>query len=392
VTIDVNWVIAIATVAAAIGAVVGVIIAQRQGKKGQLTQQKQELERQVSKEVEAKIGSILLNLRELESDASKQMAGLTSQIDEKQKLLTADIQSREKALADIVEKSSSQAQQIENLLQRANLLIPTIANAEVLPMQLFVQAASSQDPSQKTAYLFKILEHPDSDPRILELAGDAARKDAGNRKLAEKLYSRAVSMDSDSVTARAEYLHLMAFHPSERLKAKDEITQLANAHPNSHTVINNLVNFFIQVEDYQALLDVATTLLEKSKEKSLLWRNIAVARAELDYPNDSVVQAYEKAFELADPGDYVNTARPYLRLLINHSSFSRAGEVLAKAIRYMPSEAELHMLQGDLHRVQGQYDQAKECYQLGRRLGDQEDIYLADRRLRDIEILQLLGL
>jgi tetratricopeptide (TPR) repeat protein len=400
--VDVNWVIAIATIAATIGTLIGVIIAQRQSKKAQLARQKEDLDKQVSKEVEAKIGIVYMNLRTLEGEARQQLADLIAQLEFKQKQLTSEIEEREKTLKEIVERSSAQAETIENLLQRASALIPTIADAEVIPIQLFFQAGKAEDASKKTTLLFRVLDHPDSDPKVLEWSGDMARQQLNNTKLAERLYGRALEIDPDNVTSKAEYLHLMALHAAERPKAQQEIIELARKHPNNAVVINNLVNFFIEVDDYDTLAAIAAELLPQSKEKALLWRNIAVARSELGRPHEEIIEAYEKAFEHADEGDYVNTARPYVRYLLRRVEGAKAEQVLIQALkaeqiliqalRFVPSEASLHMLKADLHRSLGQYDKAREGYEWVRNLGDQREVFVAESRIRDLAIIEQMGL
>jgi tetratricopeptide (TPR) repeat protein len=383
--IDLNWVVAIGTLAAALGAILGNWIAHRSARKADMAQQ-------VSKEVEAKIGTVLMSLRALEDEARKQLTQLATILDRKQQELTTAVQDKEEALRHLVTTSAQQAQEIEAILNRAHALIPLVGAAELVPIQLLSEAESAGDATAKTACLLRILEHPDSDAPILERAGDLARQQLSNRSLAARLYKRATELDPERITARAEYLALLAYVAAERGSARNQILELAKTFPNDATVMNCLVNFFIRVGDYKGLLDSVTPFLHISRRKALLWRNIAVAREELGAPSSEIEEAYENALALGDEGAYVNAARPYIPYLITKGELDKAEAILNRALSYQPGEGELHVRKGDLHRRRGEYSLAVQSYQWADRVGDAEDKILARRRLRQLELLQQLGL
>lgn len=384
--IDVNWVVAIATIAATVGTLLGVFIAQKQASR-------EALDTFVSKaSLDAKIGNTLISLRELESEVRQQLSDLLQQLEDKKKQLTLDIASREQTLTEIIEKSSLQAQTIEELLERANTFIPSIETAELIPSQIYLRAQSADNPYEKTTLLSKVLEHPDSDSRILELSGDLARQQLMNFSLAKKLYQRSVQLDPDNISARSEYLRLMSYSPSEREKAKEEIVNLAKNNPNDSVVVSNLMNFLLQISDYQEAEKIGLQLLEHSNKKSLLWRNIAVARQQLGTSDDEVDKAYDAAFGCGDNDDFVNSAKPYIDLLIKRGELERALEITNQALFFEPSYAFFHKFRGDIYKLLGQYDKAREAYELFGRLGDEEDSFKAQRLQNDLAIIHALGL
>lgn len=384
-SVDINQMAAVATIAAAAGALLGLFISQQQASK-------QALDEKVSKEVDAKIGNTLVNLRELEGEARRQLEELLQQLEAKKSQLTLVIEEREKTLAEIVEKSSLQAQTIEGLLQRASVVMPSIETAELMPFQLYIQAQSGVNDYEATILLSRILEHPDADSKILEVSGDLARRRLVNLSLARKLYEQAVKKDPDNISAKSEFLHLMAYSSSERAKAREEIIRLAKENPSNPTVVGNLMNFFIQVDDYKSLEEVALDLLSNSKEKSLLWRNIAVARQSLGYPDEEVEKAYDEAFRYGDNNDFANSVRPYISFLLGRGELTKALSLVHQAIFFQPSQASLHQLRGDIYKLLGQYDYAKNAYEWFKQLGDQEDELKAQRLLNDLSIIHDLGL
>lgn len=390
--VDLNWVVAIATAAATLGGFLGLWVAHRQARRSDVQQQRQDIQAQVSKEVEAKIGTVLMSLRALEEDARQRLAELSINLDNKQRQLTFEVETKEAALRKIVERSAEQAQSIEELLQRAGKLIPLLEASEFLPMQLLSEMQHASDAATKTAYLIRILEHPDSDPKALEIAGDIARQELLNRSLASRLYRRAFEIDPEHVATRAEYLHLMAYNASERAHARDEIVSLAKAHPSHHTVVNAMVNFFIGTNDFAGLLKAASELLPVSSESSLLWRNIAVAREKLNMRPDDIEEAYERALQTKSRSGYVNTARPYAKYLIDKPDLEKAALVLRRSLTFDPSEGELHILKAELHLAREEYEEAAVSYKWATELGDHADKIVAGRRLRDLLILKQLGL
>lgn len=388
---DLNIIIAIATAAAAIGAFIGNWLSHRQIRHSRATQERHDLALQVSKEVEAKIGAVLLSLRSLEDEARSRLTSLISTLDARQASLTATVEERQGLLMQLVDRSAEQAAAVEQILQRASLLTPLVQAAELMPMHLLSEAIKASEPAVKVGYLLRILEHTDSDARVLELAGDEARR-LENQPLATRLYKRSIDTDPESVTAQAEYLALMAERPAERNSARDQIIALARANPNEGTVVSALVNVLIRSHRFEELLAVATSLLDSSNEKALLWRNIAVARQRLGRPAAEINEAYEHALRLGDDGDYVNAARPYGRYLLDTGQLEQAKEIILRAIYLAAGHAELHLLLGELERKLGNHHLALKCFKIAEDLGDHSDKIIARRKMLDVVILGELGL
>lgn len=387
-TVDVNWVIALATVIATVVAFGGFLISQRQSRISNSAQQRAELEKQVAKEVEARIGNVLISLRGLEADAKKQLDSLSTDIEKRQNQLSVDIAAKEQALKNLSDKSAEQTTRIEDLLGRARALIPMLENAEVIPLQLYIQAATISDPTQKTGLLLRILEHPNADVKELDRAGDLAKEKINNTRLAEKLYKRAFEIDRDAFGPKAKYLGLMAFRPSERDKARKELDELANNFPNEFTAVNSLMNFYIRLKDYSGLIQIAKSLLEKSSLKSLIWRNIALSHMRLGGTHDEITAAFESAMKESSEAEYANAARLYVEYLMKQDQHDIAAQVIEKGIRYVPRDSSLHLLRGRLMTLQGEFKKAKQAYELVKEFGSQELKHIANNKILDLEVLE----
>jgi tetratricopeptide (TPR) repeat protein len=389
---NISLVVAIASVAAALGALMGNLLTARGNRKNLQIRQEDQLQQQIKREVEASFGTILRDLRDLELEGRKRLAEVIESIDERSKALNTEIADKESKLKLLTDQSTEQASQFEDLVARANELLPVLDTAGLIPSTILIRAQKSSDPAEKTALLNEVLEHSESDAIQLERAGDIARQELDNPLLAEALYNRAFTIDPDAITARAEYLHLMARKPREREQARTAIMELAEENPSNRTVINCFVNFLIHIDDYPTLEQKAGQLLAKSSEKALLWRNIAVARMELNKSAAEVEESFEAAFEHSDDQDFVNTARPYARYLSKLGNNERAEDIIVRALRILPSEGSLHMLRGDIHRTSGRLNEAVESYGWVTRLGDPLEKLIAERRIRDIRLLAEIGL
>ncbi|HEX2078879.1 MAG TPA: hypothetical protein VHG08_14250 [Longimicrobium sp.] len=388
-----DWevIVGLGTAAAALGTLLGLFIAQRH-------QRRNELAARISTEVEAKLGGILLNLRALEEDVRNRLRESIETVDSRQKQLTEEIVQREQTLREMVDRASEATTQIEHLLARSAAVLPSIEHVETVPFQLYYQAAQSNDLSLATALLLKILETRDVEARLLELAGDLAREKLSNQRLARKLYERAVAVDPEYYPALSELLRLRAMNPAESDSAKEQILQLAHDNPDDRTVVHNAFNVLIHRDEYDEIVTLAEELLPRSKFKATLWRNIAVARAHLDASDEQVAEAYERAMELArtadiihDRGAFINTARPYIRFLLNGGHRDQAEAVLVQAQRVEPGEAQLHILRGEVEVLKGNYKVAERWFRLGQELGDPVESEEARRRLRDLELLDRIS-
>jgi tetratricopeptide (TPR) repeat protein len=389
-TVEVNWLEAVATAVATIAAIGVAYLTHRHNQKTLRAAERSDIERQVAKEVEAKVGSVLLSLRELESDARTQLHAITEGISARRAQLADEIEEREQTLRDIVASASKQASQIETLLQKAQELLPTLESGSVLPIQLLYAARSATTPIERSATLARILDHPDAEATTLESAGDMARE-FGNNPLALRLYGRAFEIDPEAVSARAEYLALCAYSATQRGSAKAEITALAQANPDNETVLNALINYHIRRGDYTGLLAAARAMIASSMHQRLLWRNIAVALTQLERPHQEVVEAYQKALDGADTREFINAARPYANYLIERRDLDAAEDILRQAIRQRPSDTPLHRSFVDLYWWRRDYASATRHLALLQAIGTQADQLWAGERVRDMSVLKQLG-
>jgi tetratricopeptide (TPR) repeat protein len=383
--IDVNWVVAIATILGTLVAALAWSYSREQGRRSEITAL-------VSKEVEAKIGGTLLNLKELEEQVRSQLQKLIVQVEQKQTEILADFRNREVALQEVMKTSSATVVQIDELINRANLIMPIIEQSEVVPRRLYFAARGEEDLSAVTALLYRILEHPDSDSKTLEFSGDLARSSLDNIPLALRLYERAISMDENNISARSEHLRLLATTADKGSKAVEELATLAAANPSEEFVLNNTINAFIARGEYAGLYAFLEQQLPKAGNKSLIWRNIAVAKTSLGHDYSDIRQAYEQAFSQGDDDDYVNAARPLVDLLINRGELEEALSIVHKAIDMKPSQAILHRQRGIIYRRLGQLEMSKFCYEWYSRLGNQEAKLIAANELRDFELRSQLKL
>jgi hypothetical protein len=281
--------------------------------------------------------------------------------------------------------------QFDELFKRANATLPeAAASGEMTPSGLLLEARRAQNGGESAAILRRLLAHESADSRTLEIAGDLARNALDDMLLAEKLYARSIEVDPENVSARSEYLAVLARDARRRVQAKQEITELAFQLPNRSVIINNAINFFIRTDDYRGLLEFTEKLLEISGEKSLLWRNLAVARTELNFPYEEIREAYAQAFELGDPGDYVNAARPYIRLLLQRGEAKEASGIVDRAVQYSPGEAPLHRLRGEVYRALNDLETAHRSFHFFAELGNQQEKYEAAQLIRNLEILRTL--
>jgi tetratricopeptide (TPR) repeat protein len=352
------------------------------------------LEKAVEREIEGRIGQQLMTLRSLEISLSSELEKLSNEVDSERTQFSQQFEIQKESFKEQYIQYKSQADQIQLLLERAQTLVPSLEQATgAIPQQLLTLAQQTDEPPEQLSLLLKILDHQESDSTVLEFAGDLARVRLGNRKLAEKLYYRAYNEDNLAIGARAEYLHLMAYHPEKRLQAEIDIVELARNHPNNRTVISNLNNFFVQIGDYHKLLEIGTELLMSSTHVALLWRNIAVAHTELGHSDEEVVQSYETALSYADEENYANVAVVYARYLIKRDRYQKAEKTLIKAIEALPTQSPLHLLRGDLYRELKLYTHAQTCFQIAhdtaRNSTEQQN---ARERLSSIRLLVTIDL
>jgi tetratricopeptide (TPR) repeat protein len=284
-------------------------------------------------------------------------------------------------------------EQLQSLENEVNTLISSDNFGEA--SQLLLRARQASDREEILGLLRQLLAHPEADSRTVEIAGDFARNSLDNIPLATRLYARAVDIDPANVSALSEYLGVQAYDPARRDEAKAKIVELALKYPNRSVIINNTINFFIRVDDYAGLKVFCEDFLggsneRKSKERSLLYRNLAVALTELGHDINEIRDAYEQAFELGDSADYVNAARPYIRLLLSRNEPDQAAPIIDRAVQYSPGDAALHRLRGEVYRELQQYDIAQLSFEIMGQLGTPSEKYESQTLIRNLTILRTL--
>jgi tetratricopeptide (TPR) repeat protein len=335
---------------------------------------------------------VILSIGQLEAQARQRLEGLTQSLDSKQKSLADELELRERKLAELSEVTMRQTAELDGALKRANALIPHIESSEVIPSQLYFDAHQTSNQTEKAGLLNAILHHPDSDSNTLEIAGDLARNQLGNRRLARRLYERSIERDPSNVSADSELQVLLVRESVDRESARQRLLNLALANPNHAVVLNNCINAFIECDDYSGLLEFSRKFEGISSQKRLLWRNIAVAHMHLNAPPEEVRSAFDRALQDADEGDFVNAARPYINYLIRTRQLEEALSLVDRALACAPERSELHLLKAQALRLKPDIGRCIESYEWCYRLGDDREKLLASEALKRFELLQALGL
>jgi len=326
--------------------------------------------------------------------------------------LQATVEADHDQIAKDRDEVRTMLEELTQLRDRWGRLVPTMEAIEESPELLRItaserleEARGSGDPDvigsgmrDATAFLRRLLQHPDAESRDLELGGDLAREFLLSLSLARELYQRAVDADPANFSALAELCALRARHPLEREEAVEELSQLIQDHPEVSTARINLFNHFIDADRWTDLAASARRLLEVDASDSSAWRNLGVALFRLgDVPESRA--AYERAIELARASNsddaFVNAVRGYVGLLFKTASqadLQHSMDLLNEAIQRMPLEATIHIARGDAQEKLGQMREARRSYTVGSQLGSPVEARAADQRLRGLEILSALNL
>jgi tetratricopeptide (TPR) repeat protein len=201
------------------------------------------------------------------------------------------------------------------------------------------------DPRTRAELCAKILNHPDSRSRDLELAGDMMRTSFRD-SLALALYKKAVELDPERRSAQLELLALQAeLNPKARDQSISNAIELVLKFPDA-SGFARIINALIEIDRYQQALDFSSSFqqLVASKDQdlnALALRNIAVAHKQLGNIDQSVA-AYKKAL-LIHPNDE-NILKPYLGILKMQEDYGEYLEVASRLIQLDPSDVSYYLL------------------------------------------------
>ncbi|MGD1068322.1 MAG: hypothetical protein ABR975_16045, partial [Vulcanimicrobiaceae bacterium] len=269
--------------------------------------------------------------------------------------------------------------------------------AEAVPGVLVNQAvdAAARAPDEATTYLLQLLRSPIAEARELEMAGDIARARLQHRDLAKKLYARAIDVDPERISAKAEYFALLAEEYASRQSAKQELLELSRANPSAQNVLGSTLNVLLHNDDYPTIKALAIELLPISRCQALLWRNLAVAHQQLEDPVEDVLAAFESSIAIArgdeSPLSFVNCARPYASYLADLGDMDKAFRIIEEAVVAAPTEPNIHVVRGDLFRRVGDVKAAHICYTFAQQFAYGEVLGSINRKITEVQALERIA-
>lgn len=264
-----------------------------------------------------------------------------------------------------------------------------MSGTQGVPRALVLQARNIRDPYYGTLALQALLAHPEALSIDVEVGGDIARQEFRDYPLARQLYEKAVALDPQNISARAELLHLLASDPKQRDRAREEIFTLAEEHPNNRNVISQLLNFLDEVDDYETMAQKCEELLSVSLQKSYLWRNLAIARKYLRAPKEQVLDAFRNALAEAEDVDMKNNVmRPYAQYLLSIQYLDDAAKVIQEGILTQPQNAAYYLLLSEVHFQKRDFTRARRGLELARDYGNLDGKAQAGQRLAELGALE----
>jgi tetratricopeptide (TPR) repeat protein len=374
----------------------------------QRSQQQHDIEQAINAQIANHLHQFL-DLSEKSRSLAERTEAIQREADEIQRLIRGDrrqIAQDRKELVDLQE-------QLNALRDRWGRLVPTMESIEGSPELLRITArqkieagrlaASPEEHDsatrEATAFLRRLLQHPDAESQDLELGGDLARTELRMPALARQLYEKAVEADASNVSAQAELMALRVRRPSERDEALQELLDLIERHPEVKNARFSLFNHFIDQDRYRDLAEICRRLVEKDQSDATAWRNLGVALKYIEGDTQETRDAFEKAVMLSrkngEIGDLANTARAYSGLLTETGSkadLERSRDLLEEALRESPLDSTLHSSMGGTLLKMGDAEQATHYYEVAVKLGTPIEAQIAGRHLQEIKVLAEVGL
>ncbi|MEV4614362.1 tetratricopeptide repeat protein [Kitasatospora sp. NPDC049258] len=345
-TTGTNWAL-IGPLIGAIVAIVGLLLAERHRKM-------ESVQTVVDRSVDARIGQVFREFSEYESSARAAL--------ESSREMENQFQQR-------IEDSESLTNRLDELLGSGREAVSTLENSKaMIPALLLEHARASADIPTALGFLSSLANTPVASSDEFERGGDRAYK-LRNYELALRLYERAVTVTPQNANATASLIRMRArlgrVPVQEAIK---EISDLALAHPKGRTVLIEAANTCMDFDDFESLMTLCGKMLEISPRNTVAWRNLAIARGELNAQPDSVEDAYEKALNYIEPGpsesgDLANTAKAYVGFLTARRDFNKAREIIVQGLQANPGLEILLVLRGDLEVASsGDMNLAGWCY------------------------------
>jgi Tfp pilus assembly protein PilF len=364
-----------------------------------------ERQHEIEQLVNAQITSHLhtfLQLGERVARLADSAESLQSKVEADHKRMEQDRVSSEEVLKELLE-----------LRDKWGKLVPTVEAIEDSPELLLNAAQQAVEKARResdtgemdaarrdaTAFLRRLLLHPDAESSDLELAGDFARQELRSLSLARELYERAVAVDGANVSAQAELYALSARRPAERLSATQSLVELMERHPEAKNARISLFNHFIESNQFTELETTCRKLLEVDENDLSAWRNLGSAIDKKGGDPAAARKAYERALTLARHGNDAyetgNVAKAYASFLVtygNDEDLIMAHRMMNEVLLQVPEMASLHIVRGDVLKRLGDLQAARQSYLVATQLGSTVEEKAAQGRLREMAILEALGL
>lgn len=359
---------------------------------------RENLDTRVSQAVNAAIGQSLQEFGRIGQDVREEIDRVVGQSQERLR----EEQERGHVLAQRLELQLEQlegklevAEQLEELLQRGDALLPSLdASTALQPNVLIQHALMADDIGQGTALLSQLLDIPQAASADLESAGDIARQKYNALQLAERLYGKAVEADPRRVTSQAEFLAIRIERGAANAEEiVEELRALAMANPNNDVVTARLTDTYSRLSDYEGMLDYCRVTLESSPDNSILHRNAAIAMSELDYPPGAISESYEAALaiERRKGRNVSNIVRPYSSFVMNVlKDTERAEELVVEGLRADPTESQLYISLADIYSQRGDNDMARRLLARSLPFCNPREAIIAQQMIQRIEAFELL--
>ena len=322
----------------------------------ELQRRREDLDQKVGNAVSAGLGRTLLEFRQLEEGAKARLDAVLE--------TAAGI---EQELRERLEVSETRSARLAELLEAAADVVPQLEGAQPAVPSLLVFQAMSADQDKAMAYLAALLNSELASSDELAAGGALALRRLGASALALDLYAKAAEVNPRNADAAASAIRLRT--RGGQLTVEEGIAQMTTViseYPRERNALSEALNLFVDLDDYQGMLEFVDQLLEADSTNPLLWRNRGIALDELHKPKDEVIPAFRKSFDLAlqggDESEASNTARPYAGFLLRAGEFSQAQRVLERALSIDPRSSQLLNLRGDLELANGDFAAAEWCY------------------------------
>jgi tetratricopeptide (TPR) repeat protein len=315
-------------------------IAERMGK----IQEESEKATKAREAIENKSKEVTEKIIKLQLEYEEKLDNLDKQIEEKHRL------------------SESKFMELRALFAQVEDSKPLIRAVGEITDQQIAFLERSQEWVEVAELVAKIMANPDSSSKTLEVAGDKARK-TSHFKLAEELYLRAWNKDNENLSARIEYLCLIAENDYSRredcLKEAKEIVTINRVLPR---VLARLSNALFELDRHEQVQTVCEAVVARGAKVSAdlisqARRDLAVALK----AQGKVAEAEEQLMiALKEEPDGENIVNALLDFLVKASDYEKAMKVAERLLLIDPLDYRYYLRIAELFEYKQDYASAAE--------------------------------